>query len=167
MKVTNIGTIDETMIGNQQRLNDVVSEPSKTQKAQVASSVQTVQTQNDFIELDLDSLIKLGVVERDIKIGNTIFTMRTLTEEERLSVELSIDSRITDEFQRILQAKIPFLVKSIVKINGKPISADKQEYLKTVLSKMQGSLVDMLFIEYVNLVNDQKTLLNEGVKKNS
>lgn len=124
------------------------------------------QKSEDYIELDIDSLIKIGVVERDINIGGTIFTMRTLTEGERMEIQSKLPKE-GDEIEKIMALKIPYILKSISKINGKVISEDKKQLLEKKLLEMQSALVDQLFIEYGKLVSDQRQLLEEGVKKNS
>lgn len=123
------------------------------------------ETQNqDYIELDLDALIKLGVIEREVEIGGIKFTMRTLTEKEKQEVEAETNDGLPiDDPRHIMNSKIPTLARSIVKVNNKPVTPKQ---LKGILEKMQSHVLDSLFLKYTELVKDQMDLLMLGAKKN-
>lgn len=130
--------------------------------------IQTTETQEKKeIELDIEALIKLGVVERDVEVGGMIFTLRTLTEEEKLEVEQEVNDGLPiDDPKHIMNSKIPTLARAIVKINGKTISEKNRNQLRQILLKMQNVVIDSLFLKYAELIKDQMDLLLTGVKKN-
>lgn len=141
-------------------------EPINEQQQYITSQQPQTQTK-DYIELDLDSLIKLGVIEREVEVYGKKFTLRTLTEEERQIVEQeSNDGLPIDDPKHILNTKIPTLSFAIIKIDGKPILPENRERLKQVLRKMQGYILDKLFMKYMELIKDQFDLVELGLKKN-
>jgi hypothetical protein len=139
----------------------------------VPQPVPAQQEQNEFIELDLEKLIKFGVVERDIPIGETVFKMRTLTEGEKSAAEAKVPSDMVGDDdktmnQRITILKIPILIQSIIQINSVSFEApESKKTLEDLLNKMQSPLVTRLFVHYLSLVTDQQQLFESGVKKNS
>ncbi|MEM2175397.1 MAG: hypothetical protein QXI58_07250 [Candidatus Micrarchaeia archaeon] len=131
--------------------------------------IQENQTpkEQDYIELDIDSLIKAGVVEREVEVSGIKFTLRTLTEEERMQVESEVNDNLPiDDIRHLMNLKIPILVRSIVKINGKPINPENREKLRKILYKMQSTVLDGLYLKYTELVRDQLALVELGAKKN-
>lgn len=131
--------------------------------------IQENQTpkEQDYIELDIDSLIKAGVVEREVEVSGIKFTLRTLTEEERMQVESEVNDNLPiDDIRHLMNLKIPILVRSIVKINGKPINPENREKLRKILYKMQSTVLDGLYLKYTELVRDQLSLVELGAKKN-
>jgi len=124
--------------------------------------------QKDGIELDLEKLIKFGVIERDIKIGPFSITMRTLTDDERDSIMRSVPPTVTDSTEQVRLWRKPTLARAIVRINSVDFSReeDKQK-LENILGKLQGVILDKLFMEYLQMLNDQMTLMESGSKKNS
>jgi hypothetical protein len=124
--------------------------------------------QKDGIELDLEKLIKFGVIERDIKIGSFSITMRTLTDDERDSIMRSVPPTVTDSTEQVRLWRKPTLARAIVRINSVDFSReeDKQK-LENILGKLQGVILDKLFMEYLQMLNDQMALMESGSKKNS
>lgn len=138
-----------------------------------AAAAPAPAPEQDFIEMDLDQLIKMGAIERDITVQSTVFKMRTLTEQEKSEVDdLLQDNALEDDAasmeRRLRTMKRPLLSRSIVQINHVPFDTpDKKKKLEGVLQKMQDTLITYLFAEYIKLVNDQKELFAAGLKKNS
>jgi len=122
-------------------------------------------TERDYIEVDLDTLIKAGVIEKEIEVAGIKFTLKTLTEEERQQVEkMTNDGLPIDDPKHILNSKVPMLAFAITKINGKPIIPEKKSQLINNLYKMQSYILDQLFIKYMEMVRDQMTLTEQSVK---
>jgi hypothetical protein len=135
-------------------------------KTEKEAQVLQKQNEQEYIELDLDSLIKLGVVEREVTLGGIKFTMRTLTEEERQKVEETVNDGLPiDDPKHIMNTKVPTLTYAITKINGKSILPEKRSELAVTLQKMQSYLLDQLFIKYMELVRDQLSLVEDSFKK--
>jgi mannose/cellobiose epimerase-like protein (N-acyl-D-glucosamine 2-epimerase family) len=123
------------------------------------------KTEQDYIEVDLDVLIKAGVIEREVEVAGIRFTLRTLTEEERQKVEeLTNDGLPIDDPKHVLNSKVPMLAFAITKINGKPVPPEKRSQLTSTLYKMQSYILDQLFIKYMEMVRDQMTLTEQSVK---
>jgi hypothetical protein len=122
--------------------------------------------EQDYIEVDLDVLIKAGVIEREVEVVGIKFTLRTLTEEERRKVEeLTNDGLPIDDPKHVLNSKVPMLSFAITKINGKPIPPEKRPQLMNTLYKMQSYVLDQLFIKYMEIVSDQMALTEQSVKR--
>jgi len=132
---------------------------------QTEKEVVLPKKEQDYIEVDLDMLIKVGVIEKEIEVAGIKFTLRTLTEEERRKVEeMANDGLPIDDPKHILNTKVPTLAFAISKINGKPIQPEKRNLLLEKLNKMQSYILDQLFIKYMEMVRDQMTLTEQSLK---
>ena len=135
-------------------------------KAEEIQQQISQKNEQEYIEVDLDALIKLGVVEREVVLGGIKFTMRTLTEEERQKVEEMVNDGLPiDDPKHIMNTKVPTLAFAITKINGRPVLPEKKAELMNTLRKMQSYLLDQLFIKYMELVRDQLALIEDSFKK--
>jgi hypothetical protein len=150
-----------------------VNNPTTPQPA-----VPATPAPQDSVMADLDVLISQGVVERtvkpfgDDKFKNMCFTMHTLKNTERCLVAKEIPNEDLMAMTVAEQApKVPTLVYAITCI----ASGDKQqvfdtpaqkEVLRSVLNRMSAVMVDMLYLEYVNMTNDLIKIIETGVKKN-
>jgi hypothetical protein len=122
----------------------------------------------DGIDLDLEKLIKFGVIEREVKVGSFSITMRTLTDDERDAIMRIVPSTVTDSTEQVRLWRKPTLARAIVRINTVDFSRDEdKQKLENILGKIQGVILDKLFMEYLQMLNDQAALMESGSKKNS
>lgn len=125
------------------------------------------------IEADMDVLIKEGVIERTVEpFPGWKFTMHTLYNHERVAVSKMIPNPEAVSLAASDHvSKAPTLLYSITGIEhgdnkGTFRTPEEKEYLKGYLSRMTGVMIDMIYLEYMKMMNDLVTLIETGVKKN-
>lgn len=128
---------------------------------------ETTKKENS-IELDLEKLIKFGVIERDVQVGPFSITLRTLTDNEREAVMRLVPPDVSDPSEQVRLWRRPTLARAIVRINSIDFNTDEmKQKLESILGQMQGALLDKLFMEYLQMLSDQAALMESGSKKNS
>lgn len=115
------------------------------------------------IEFDLPALIKKGVLERDVTVGDFKFKMHVLTTKERLEAL----GNITESFPYLTATdnqKVQILSYSITSCNDKTVS---REQVKEMLLSGSSVLVDLLYGNYLQMVADQINMFQQAdLKKN-
>jgi hypothetical protein len=98
--------------------------------------------------------------------------MHTLTNSERMVASMSIPNSVVESATASQEAaKVPTLVQAITLINqngkmGHYASPESKEGLRVLLENTPAIVVDVLYMEYLKLVNDLVVLVETGVKKN-
>ena len=100
----------------------------------------------------LTQLIEKGRLEADYEVGNIRFRLRTLTHDQEVAaVEAALG--------RPYAIKIEYLTRSIVSLNGKPVSDDVDE--RNELREALGKLA----FQYINAFNEKYVDLNNKIPK--
>jgi len=143
-----------------------------------------VQSDSGIIMIDIEPFVKWGITKKEItKIKGLSIFMHTLTEEE---MDKATDLAKENETAKIVELvksekkdlipgfrydpeklKVPVLTYAIDKINELEIKteSDRQNLYKS-LRKAQHMLIEVLYIEYNKLVNEQFELFDfEEIKK--
>jgi len=125
------------------------------------------------VEADIDALILGGVLSREVTpFAGWAVTMHTLTNSERMLASMSIPNSVVENATASQEAaKVPTLVQAITHINqngklGHYASPESKEGLRVLLENTPAIVVDVLYMEYLKLVNDLVVLVETGVKKN-
>lgn len=112
---------------------------------------------------DFDDLINLGRVTRTIKLGKHEIVLSTLNSKEYAEAMArvpQVSEGRTDRFEAVQREMV---VAAIRTINGKELS-DKQK--SAVLSGGQLGLSNLLYLEYIQMIEEQSKMLDDA-KKNS
>lgn len=121
-------------------------------------------------ELNLDSFVKLGRIEKEIEpIPGFKVTMHALSQADREAMINNVDPIAGDSessLQRIEAMKLPTIVHSITKLNAASYeTAEEKIVLLNTLKKAAATTIDLLFIEYQRLFTEQYDMLVQGIKK--
>jgi hypothetical protein len=122
------------------------------------------------VEFNLDRLIKFGVLEKEVEvIAGVKVVLHTLTDIERENAFALVSD--TDSKESLLakmeNIKKPILAYAISKINDEVFdTTEKKQVLYEKLKQMQSSIVDLIYFQYQQLVDEQFKLISEGLKKN-
>lgn len=112
--------------------------------------------------IDIDSLAKLGRIEKDIEVNKDLkIKVHTLSASEQQEALSSIPSGDVSEFTKISHLSHAVLVLATDEVNGEKVS---QEEASKLYKAMQASLVSDIFTEQQLLSKDQDKVL-EALKK--
>jgi len=125
-------------------------------------------SQKDDIDLNVDKLIKFGVLEKTIEpIPGWKVVMHPLNQKEREAVNNNVsDSVSLNTLARIEALKVPTLAWAITKINNEVFETEDQK--KLLIQKLQeapSTTIDLLYVEYQKLFVEQFEMLTQGLKK--
>lgn len=104
----------------------------------------------------LEDLILIGNSQKTYKLFGKNWTFKTLTNDE--VVKANDSTRTFDTITRVNTLRVAQLSRSIVKIDDEPVT---QKEMQDALSKLQESLVEMLYDKYMELQNEQKEELEK------
>jgi hypothetical protein len=116
-------------------------------------AVGTPEFKQELSENDLQSLIELGCIYEDVKIGNKNFLMRTLNASEKLYLaKLAVEDQTAEG---LFNLNIKVLAISIQKVNGKfleefvPEEKDTLQAKCEIISQFQSPVINRL-LEFYN-----------------
>lgn len=122
------------------------------------------------IEFDMEALVQQGTLERTVEpIKGLKVTMHVLNHKERKEVSKAfVPKKDATSISLFEDQKVPTLKASISKMGTKDYTTPEQKMsLGNQLEVAPDILVDILYLEYQKLVNDQLEVMEQGVKKNS
>ncbi len=117
---------------------------------------------------ELKELALFGKITEEIKVGNFIFKLATLTRRQQKELITKLLKMNSEE--RILHVKTMTLAEAIITVNNVPLSelyAGSDELTEAqkrneVVSDLQSVLVEKLFAKYENMVAQANDFLNQG-----
>ena len=125
------------------------------------------------VEADVDALILGGVLSREVTpFKGWSVTMHTLTNAERLKASMGIPNSVLENASAAQEAaKVPTLLYAITKIEknghmGYYETPESKAGLQVLLENTPAIVIDVLYMEYLKLVNDLIVIVETGVKKN-
>jgi hypothetical protein len=123
------------------------------------------------IEFSVDELIKFGTITKEVEIVPGLkVTLKTLTEAER-EAALKLIKEVQLEENLLVKSEImkrPILVMAIEKINSASFNTpETKAALLQKMTSLQSLVVDVIYLEYQKLLNEQYELLQGGLKKKS
>jgi hypothetical protein len=148
-----------------------------TPTAPAGTAAAPAPTAEQGILADLDILITEGTVERTVapfdkgRFKDMRFTMHTLSNPERKLVAREIPN---DELMTASAAehapKLPTLLYAItcIEMTDKKYTFDT-DASRAVLRQLlepSAAMIDILYLEYLKMLNDLITIIETGVKKN-
>lgn len=105
----------------------------------------------------LEKLILYGKIEKDLKIGNFVFTVKTMSDEENRELYSNmVESE--NKIERSLKIRKELIARSITKINGIEVS---YEDIVNIISKWQFSLVEKI-IDFINDISKEQSSFLSG-----
>ena len=147
---------------------------AKNPEAEVAEVAALLKPQVDEsqpgIEFDMAALITQGTLRREVEpIKGVKVQMHVLTNKERKQANATVPASEEKTTLAVLdELKAPTLVLAITKMGEKDyVTKEQKSVLSTQLESAPSILIDLLYVEYQKLLNDQLELLEAGVKKNS
>jgi len=144
-----------------------VSEKEFETKTTVGPIV-TLNSDSGKVSIDVEKFIKFGSVSKEVKIGDMVIHIKTLTDKER-TVALSgvaIDEN-DSVMEYIKKTKIPLLSHAITKIGDTDFSSPEAHLkLKEYLDQAQSTAINLLWAAYSDLTQEQMQLFeHEELKK--
>ena len=111
---------------------------------------------------EFDDLINLGKVNRKVKLLGHEITMETLDSGSYSQAMSQVPDNVSDS-KRLESMQREIVGASIKLIDGKPITAETR---KKLMANSQLGLSNILYNEYLGMVQEQSKIL-EDAKKNS
>lgn len=104
-------------------------------------------------------LAGIARITKDIKIENTVFSIRSLKGREQREVLMAVSSsNVNNGIEEMYKVRAYTLAMSLYKIDGRPIEevlqTDDLDQIANIIDDWEESLSNHLFSEYTNMVNN-------------
>jgi len=123
----------------------------------ILGTVGATKEESKIEMTDLQSLIELGCIKEEVEIGGIMFSIRSLSATERISLSKEFGKNELDE-ETMFNFNIKLLAIAVESVNGQPLESlhpkpsGNQISIKTdIISSLQTPVIAKLLESYANI----------------